>query len=162
MSSCLSRRSSQSNSIVTRTNITASATRLLPMSLARAAATSSTRLGPRLERLQVSSFITSIQFRQSRQGARRWVAAAAAAQSRTAAMGGGGAERQQQPAEACGNPGQPPVLLLDIMDTVVYDPFFQDMPRFFGITFKELLAAKHPTAWVQVRGTGACSRVCAS
>lgn len=33
---------------------------------------------------------------------------------------------------------------------VVYDPFFQDMPRFFGCTFKELLAAKHPTAWLQV------------
>ncbi|KAI7836755.1 hypothetical protein COHA_009393 [Chlorella ohadii] len=45
--------------------------------------------------------------------------------------------------------GQQPVLLLDIMDTVVYDPFFQDMPRFFGCTFKELLAAKHPTAWLQ-------------
>ena len=25
------------------------------------------------------------------------------------------------------------------------------MPRFFNCTFKELLAAKHPTAWVQVR-----------
>ncbi|KAL4452447.1 hypothetical protein ABPG75_008109 [Micractinium tetrahymenae] len=35
------------------------------------------------------------------------------------------------------------------MDTVVYDPFFQDMPRFFNCTFKELLASKHPTAWVQ-------------
>lgn len=37
---------------------------------------------------------------------------------------------------------------------VVYDPFFHDMPRFFGCTFKELLAAKHPTAWVQVGCAG--------
>lgn len=37
----------------------------------------------------------------------------------------------------------------------VYDPFFHDMPRFFGCTFKELLAAKHPTAWLQVRRPGA-------
>ncbi|PRW56908.1 Haloacid dehalogenase-like hydrolase superfamily isoform 1 [Chlorella sorokiniana] len=35
------------------------------------------------------------------------------------------------------------------MDTVVYDPFFHDMPRFFNCTFKQLLADKHPTAWVQ-------------
>lgn len=40
----------------------------------------------------------------------------------------------------------PPLLPLQ----VVYDPFFQDMPRFFNCTFKELLAAKHPTAWLQV------------
>ena len=45
----------------------------------------------------------------------------------------------------------PPVLLLDVMDTVVYDPFFQDMPRFFDMPFKELLASKHPTAWLQVQ-----------
>lgn len=25
------------------------------------------------------------------------------------------------------------------------------MPRFFDLTFKELLAAKHPTAWIQVK-----------
>lgn len=38
-----------------------------------------------------------------------------------------------------------PVLLLDIMDTIVTDPFFEHMPRFFNMSFKELLAAKHPT-----------------
>ncbi|KAG2424013.1 hypothetical protein HXX76_014838 [Chlamydomonas incerta] len=42
-----------------------------------------------------------------------------------------------------------PVLLFDIMDTVVYDPFFKEMPVFFNMSFKELLAAKHPTAWVE-------------
>ncbi|KXZ51169.1 hypothetical protein GPECTOR_13g656 [Gonium pectorale] len=35
------------------------------------------------------------------------------------------------------------------MDTVVYDPFFHDMPTFFEMSFKELLASKHPTAWVE-------------
>jgi hypothetical protein len=32
----------------------------------------------------------------------------------------------------------PKVLLFDVMDTVVYDPFFQEMPKFFNITFKEV------------------------
>ena len=38
---------------------------------------------------------------------------------------------------------------LRLQDTVVYDPFFQDMPKFFGMPFKQLLAEKHPTAWVE-------------
>lgn len=29
------------------------------------------------------------------------------------------------------------------------DPFFEHMPRFFSLSFHELLAAKHPTAWVE-------------
>ena len=40
-----------------------------------------------------------------------------------------------------------PVLLLDIMDTVVRDPFW-DMPGFFGYAFDELWPLTHPTAWV--------------
>eukprot|EP00775_Hariotina_reticulata_P005353 gene5353-5589_t len=44
---------------------------------------------------------------------------------------------------------QKPVLLLDVMDTLVVDPFFVHMPNFFNMSFKELLAAKHPTAWVE-------------
>ncbi|KAI8464670.1 MAG: HAD-like domain-containing protein [Monoraphidium minutum] len=35
------------------------------------------------------------------------------------------------------------------MDTIVQDPFFEHMPRFFDLSFQELLAAKHPTAWVE-------------
>lgn len=42
-----------------------------------------------------------------------------------------------------------PVLLLDVMGTLVYDPFAREMPAFFGMTFEALLAAKHPTAWVE-------------
>lgn len=34
------------------------------------------------------------------------------------------------------------------MDTLVVDPFYSVMPAFFGMTFQELLAAKHPTAWL--------------
>lgn len=69
-------------------------------------------------------------------------------------MGGGAAQASAQAPPVAQHPpgGQLPVLLLDVMDTVVYDPFFHDMPRFFGLSFKELLAAKHPTAWIQVGG----------
>ncbi len=37
---------------------------------------------------------------------------------------------------------QRPVLLLDIMDTLVRDPFFEEVPRFFGMTLDELFAVK--------------------
>jgi hypothetical protein len=50
------------------------------------------------------------------------------------------------------------VLLFDIMSTLVLDPFYQEMPRFFGMTFEELLANKHPTAWVQVWSEHQCAR----
>ncbi|KAL6586813.1 Flavin mononucleotide hydrolase 1, chloroplatic [Orobanche minor] len=42
-----------------------------------------------------------------------------------------------------------PVLLFDIMDTIVRDPFYHDIPAFFGMSMKELLECKHPTAWVE-------------
>ncbi|KAJ4848337.1 Flavin mononucleotide hydrolase 1, chloroplatic [Turnera subulata] len=41
-----------------------------------------------------------------------------------------------------------PVLLFDIMDTIVRDPFYEDVPRFFGMSFKELIDSKHPSSWV--------------
>jgi len=41
------------------------------------------------------------------------------------------------------------VLLLDVMGTLVHDPFFEDMPSFFGMSFDEMMAAKHPSAWVE-------------
>lgn len=34
-------------------------------------------------------------------------------------------------------------------DTVVVDPFYKHMAPFFGLTFQELLDAKHPTAWLE-------------
>lgn len=41
------------------------------------------------------------------------------------------------------------VLLLDVMGTLVYDPFHEHMPAFFGMTLRELLEVKHPDAWVR-------------
>ncbi|XVF30412.1 hypothetical protein REPUB_Repub16aG0055000 [Reevesia pubescens] len=42
-----------------------------------------------------------------------------------------------------------PILLFDIMDTIVRDPFYHDIPAFFGMSLKELLDCKHPTAWME-------------
>ncbi|CAI8613237.1 unnamed protein product [Vicia faba] len=42
-----------------------------------------------------------------------------------------------------------PILLFDIMDTIVRDPFYKDIPSFFGMSFNELIDSKHPTAWFQ-------------
>ena len=41
------------------------------------------------------------------------------------------------------------VLLFDVMGTLVYDPFEREIPGFFGLTKEELLAQKHPDAWVR-------------
>ena len=35
------------------------------------------------------------------------------------------------------------------MGTLVYDPFYVEMPAFFGMTLDELIAAKTPGAWVE-------------
>ncbi|XP_022854180.1 flavin mononucleotide hydrolase 1, chloroplatic isoform X2 [Olea europaea var. sylvestris] len=42
-----------------------------------------------------------------------------------------------------------PILLFDVMDTIVRDPFYHDIPAFFGLSMKELLECKHPTAWIE-------------
>lgn len=44
---------------------------------------------------------------------------------------------------------RPPILLFDVMDTLVHEPFHQEMPAYFGMSLPELLEAKHPTAWVE-------------
>ncbi len=41
------------------------------------------------------------------------------------------------------------ILLLDVMGTLVHDPFFVEVPAFFGMSLEELLAVKHPTAWIE-------------
>jgi HAD superfamily hydrolase (TIGR01509 family) len=41
----------------------------------------------------------------------------------------------------------PEVILWDLMDTLVRDPFFTHMPGFFGLSFEQLVATKHPTTW---------------
>ena len=42
-----------------------------------------------------------------------------------------------------------PVLLWDVMGTLVHDPFFVEMPSFFDMTFERMFAAKDPHAWVE-------------
>ncbi|XP_048424527.1 LOW QUALITY PROTEIN: flavin mononucleotide hydrolase 1, chloroplatic [Pyrus x bretschneideri] len=42
-----------------------------------------------------------------------------------------------------------PIILFDIMDTVVRDPFYHDVPAFFRMSFEELIESKHPTAWIE-------------
>ncbi|MEW5300546.1 MAG: hypothetical protein WDW38_009228 [Sanguina aurantia] len=42
-----------------------------------------------------------------------------------------------------------PILLLDVMDTLVYDPFYHHMAGFFNISFAELLARKHPNTYLR-------------
>lgn len=41
------------------------------------------------------------------------------------------------------------ILLLDVMDTVVVDPFFRGAEQFFGLDFDTMLAAIRPGAWVR-------------
>jgi FMN hydrolase / 5-amino-6-(5-phospho-D-ribitylamino)uracil phosphatase len=41
------------------------------------------------------------------------------------------------------------IVLWDVMGTLVHDPFFVEMPHFFGMTFEDLLDAKHPSAWLE-------------
>jgi HAD superfamily hydrolase (TIGR01509 family) len=42
-----------------------------------------------------------------------------------------------------------PALLLDVLGTLVHDPFYVEVPRALAMSFDELLAAKHPTAWIE-------------
>lgn len=42
-----------------------------------------------------------------------------------------------------------PVLLFDVMSTLVRDPFHEALPAFFGLSLAELIEAKHPTTWVE-------------
>lgn len=41
----------------------------------------------------------------------------------------------------------PRAILWDVMDTLVVDPFRHVMPGFFGMTLRQMLEEKHPTAW---------------
>lgn len=43
----------------------------------------------------------------------------------------------------------PQVILFDVMGTLVYNPFFVEIPAFFGISLEELQRCKHPTSWIE-------------
>jgi HAD superfamily hydrolase (TIGR01509 family) len=42
-----------------------------------------------------------------------------------------------------------PIVLCDVMDTLVREPYYTELPAFFGMSLEELAAAQHPTAWVE-------------
>lgn len=42
-----------------------------------------------------------------------------------------------------------PIILFDVMETLVTEPFFTTMPAFFGMSLDQLLATKHPTSWIE-------------
>jgi len=44
--------------------------------------------------------------------------------------------------------GMGTVFVFDLMDTVVRDPFYEEIPRYLGMPFPELLAHKHPSSWL--------------
>jgi HAD superfamily hydrolase (TIGR01509 family) len=45
-------------------------------------------------------------------------------------------------------PRQPTALLFDVMGTLVYEPFYREVPSFFGMSLREIIEQKHPTAWI--------------
>jgi len=42
-----------------------------------------------------------------------------------------------------------PVLLFDVMSTLVYDPFHEALPAFFGLSLGELIEQVQPGTWVE-------------
>jgi HAD superfamily hydrolase (TIGR01509 family) len=51
--------------------------------------------------------------------------------------------------ELAGEPEDRAVLLFDVMGTLVYEPFYVEVPAFFGMSLEELLEAKHPSSWAE-------------
>jgi HAD superfamily hydrolase (TIGR01509 family) len=42
-----------------------------------------------------------------------------------------------------------PIVLWDVMSTLVHDPFYVEMPEFFGLSFEALLQSLKPGPWVE-------------
>ena len=42
-----------------------------------------------------------------------------------------------------------PVLLLDVMSTLVTEPFLEHIPKFFGMTLEQLIASRDPRPWIE-------------
>jgi HAD superfamily hydrolase (TIGR01509 family) len=42
-----------------------------------------------------------------------------------------------------------PILLFDVMETLVTEPFFTALPQYFGMTVEQLRREVHPTSWVE-------------
>jgi HAD superfamily hydrolase (TIGR01509 family) len=43
----------------------------------------------------------------------------------------------------------PAIILFDVMETLVTEPYYRAMPSFFGMTPEQLREAKHPTSWIE-------------
>ena len=41
-----------------------------------------------------------------------------------------------------------PIILWDVMGTLVHDPFYAEMPEFFDVPFRDLVPTLQPGAWV--------------
>jgi len=54
---------------------------------------------------------------------------------------------QQRCHAAAAEQSSKPILLFDVMDTLVWDPFYTAMPEFFDMKLPDLLKAKDPHAW---------------
>jgi HAD superfamily hydrolase (TIGR01509 family) len=50
---------------------------------------------------------------------------------------------------------QPPLLVFDLMDTVIVDPFYREVLAYLGTTLPDLGQVKHPTSWLEFE-TNAC------
>ena len=44
---------------------------------------------------------------------------------------------------------KPSVIFMDIMETVVTEPFLEVMPRYFNMSAKDFLAQKDPRSWIE-------------
>jgi putative hydrolase of the HAD superfamily len=42
-----------------------------------------------------------------------------------------------------------PLLVFDLMDTVIVDPFYREVPVYLGTSLEELIQVKHPTSWIE-------------
>jgi HAD superfamily hydrolase (TIGR01509 family) len=42
-----------------------------------------------------------------------------------------------------------PIILFDVMETLVVEPFFEVASKFFAMSKEDLLTAKHPTSWIE-------------
>ena len=49
---------------------------------------------------------------------------------------------------AARDPNAGRVILLDVMGTLVYDPFYREIPAFFGMSLEQLITEKDPHAWL--------------
>ena len=43
----------------------------------------------------------------------------------------------------------PHIVLFDVMGTLIHEPFYEDIPRFFGLPLEELRKVRHPDAWIE-------------